>query len=186
MSRLELWIIRIIWNSPLQYSRTVLVDQRLVVRLEPLDVRHFRGLGVQVKFAVQRKEKRPTSGDGKSGTCATNYVALTWTPGPRAACSDLCGCRDACSLRGSARGRRNGSESCTSPEEQQIEQRGGISASVKLLSYLPLLGWSSCWTSSPGRDILPTTAQRSGRGKVRQVIRLDISISLLCHSWLKR
>lgn len=57
MSRLELWIIRIIWNSPLQYSRTVLVDQRLVVRLEPLDIGHLCGLGVQVKLAVQRKEK---------------------------------------------------------------------------------------------------------------------------------
>lgn len=57
MSRLELWIIRIIWMSPLQYSRTVLVDQRLVVRLEPLDVGHLRGLGVQVKLAVQRKRE---------------------------------------------------------------------------------------------------------------------------------
>lgn len=165
MSRLELWIIRRIWISPLQYSRTVLVDQRLVVRLQALDVGHLRGLGVQVKLAVQSKEKRPTSGDGKSSTCSTNDEVLTWTPGPRAACSDLCGCTDACSLRGSARGRRNGSESCTSPEEQQIERRGGISASVTLLSYLPPLGWSSCWTSSPGRDTLPTKAQRSGRAK---------------------
>lgn len=109
---------------------------------------------------------------------------LTWTPGPRAACSDLFGCTDACSLRGSARGRRNGSESCTSPEEQQIERRGCVSASVKLLSYLPPLGWSTCWTSSPGRDTLPTTAQRSGRAEGQTESFLNIS--LLCHSLLKQ
>lgn len=41
---------------PLQYSRTVLVDQRLVVWLQFLDVGQLGGLGVQVKFAVRRIE----------------------------------------------------------------------------------------------------------------------------------
>lgn len=39
--------------SKLQYSGTVLVDQRLVVRLQLLNVGHLGGLGVQVKFAVE-------------------------------------------------------------------------------------------------------------------------------------
>lgn len=44
--------------SPLQYSRTVLVNQRLVVRLEFLYVGQIGGLGVQVKFAVKRIKER--------------------------------------------------------------------------------------------------------------------------------
>lgn len=36
--------------SPLQYSRTVLVDQRLVVRLQLVDVGELGALCVQVKF----------------------------------------------------------------------------------------------------------------------------------------
>lgn len=40
--------------SPLQYSRTVLVDQRLVIRLQLVDVGQLAGLCVQIKFAVER------------------------------------------------------------------------------------------------------------------------------------
>lgn len=39
--------------SPLQYSRAVLVDQRLVVRLELLDGGQLSGLCVEVEFAVE-------------------------------------------------------------------------------------------------------------------------------------
>ena len=42
--------------SPLQYSRTVLVDQRLVVRLQLVDVGQLGGFCVEVKFAVERME----------------------------------------------------------------------------------------------------------------------------------
>lgn len=42
--------------SPLEDSRTVLVDQRLVVGLQLVDVRQVGGLCVQVKFAVERTE----------------------------------------------------------------------------------------------------------------------------------
>lgn len=42
--------------SPLQYSRAVLVNERLVVGLQLLDVRQLGGLGVKVEFAVQRTE----------------------------------------------------------------------------------------------------------------------------------
>lgn len=115
-------VIWIIWISPLQCSGAVLVDQRLVVRLQLLDVGHLRGLGVQIEFAAERKEKVQRQVTGKPGARAAEDKMPTWTPGPRAACSDLCGCTGACSLRGSARGRRNGSESCTSPEGQQRER----------------------------------------------------------------
>lgn len=50
--------------SPLQYSRTVLVDQRLVVRLQLVDVWELGALCVQVKFAVERME------DAASGQCS--------------------------------------------------------------------------------------------------------------------
>lgn len=42
--------------SPLKYSSTVLVDQRLVVGLQLVDIRQVGGLCVQVKFAEERME----------------------------------------------------------------------------------------------------------------------------------
>ncbi len=42
--------------SPLQNSRTVLVDQRLIVWLQLFDVRQVGGLCVQIKFAAKRKK----------------------------------------------------------------------------------------------------------------------------------
>lgn len=105
--------------SPLQYSRAVLVNKRLVVWLQLINVGQISGLGVQVKFAVQRIE---------DVTAASRIMwiwerkTLTWTLGPRAAYAGLCHCTDACSLHGSARGRTNGSESCTAPEEREKEQ----------------------------------------------------------------
>lgn len=111
--------------SKLQYSGTVLVDQRLVVRLQLLNVRQLGGLGVQVKFAVEgrRMEGRLEVAIERQAVYLREREReremLTWIPGPMAASPGPCHCTSSCSCCASATGRTNGSESCTSPAERE-------------------------------------------------------------------
>lgn len=42
--------------SPLKYTRTIFINQRLVVGLQLVDIRQISGLCVQVEFTVERME----------------------------------------------------------------------------------------------------------------------------------
>lgn len=96
----------------------------------------------------------------------TEREMLTWIPGPMAASADPCHCTSPCSFCVSARGKRNGSESCTCPADGEalsyskpparclnptwVHHKLSLFSFLiiqKFLSFSPPLGWSTCWTS---------------------------------------